>query len=535
MPGLNDPLQHKAGRESALRPPPTAQAQPDRDPASARRPKSGAGAGVGGVPDHFRLSRFARYLTLGGFLVAFLIATIAASTLWQSRQDTWERARREADNMRKGVIGYVEQRLRIYQQSLDLAMHVLSAPEFAVLSDAVKRTALETIAHGTDYIGSIVQLDAEGRPVASSLPLPEGTNFADRAYFTAQRDDPNLGVYVSRPFVSRLRSDRIIALSRRLSHADGSFAGVVVIAVRLTFIEAFLSNIDMGRHGAILLLSSDGTILARQPATTGLGGIGTDLSRTEVFRRIREMGSGSFVARGAIDGVERLYTFAPVPDQPLIVNVAPAIGDIFAAWWGRAVVSAVLTLATCALVVLLTVLLRRELRHRAEIEQELYRLSLTDALTGLPNRRRYEEVIQREWRRTRRTGSPLALLLLDADDFKKLNDRHGHAVGDEVLKVLARTVEACIRRPGDLAARYGGEEFAVVLPDTAAEGALHIAERIRAACEALDGSLPRFTVSIGVKAAYPTSEESVEAFQEAADKALYRAKNDGRNRVVVAE
>ncbi|WP_454917386.1 sensor domain-containing diguanylate cyclase [Xanthobacter sediminis] len=486
------------------------------------------------MPDHFRLSRFARYLTLVGFLVALLIATIAASTLWQSRQDTWDLARREADNLRKGVIGYVEQRLRIYQQSLDLAVHVLSAPEFEGLSAEVKRTALQTIARGTDYIGGIVQLDADGRPVASSFPLPEGVNFADRTYFTVPRDDPKAGVYVSRPFVSRLRSDWIIALSHRLSNPDGSFAGVAVIAVRLAFIEAFLGDIDMGRHGAILLLGTDGTVLARQPPTAGLGGIGTDLSQTPVFKRIREMGSGSFVAAGAVDDVERLYTFAQVPHQPLIVNVAPAIRDIFAAWWWRAIVSSVLTLATCALVVLLTVLLRRELRHRTQIESELYRLSLTDALTGLPNRRRYEEVIQREWRRTRRTGSPLALLLLDADDFKKLNDRYGHAVGDEVLKVLARTVESCIRRPGDLAARYGGEEFAVVLPDTACDGALHIAERIRAACEALDVGLPRFTVSIGVKAALPSSEQSVEEFQEETDKALYRAKNEGRNRVVAA-
>jgi len=479
--------------------------------------------------------RFARHLTLGGLLVALLIAGIAASTLWQSRQDTWSLAHREADNLRQGLIGFVGQRLQIYQQSLDLAVHVLSAPEFEGLSSQVKSAALATIARGTDHVGSITQIDAEGRPVASSLPVPDGVNFADRDYFTVQRDDPDAGLYVSRPFQSRVRSDWILVMTRRLSNADGSFAGVVAIAVRLAFIEAFLADIDMGRHGAILLLSTDGIILARQPPTGGLGGIGTDLSQTPVFKRIREMGTGSFVAEAAVDGVERLYTFGPVPGLPLIVDVAPAIRDIFASWWQRTVVSGVLTLATCALVVLLTFLLRRELRYRARIEQELYRLSLTDALTGLPNRRRYQEVIEREWRRTRRTGSPLALLLLDADEFKRLNDRHGHAVGDEVLKLLARTVESCVRRPGDLAARHGGEEFAVVLPDTTREGAVHMAERIRAACEALDTDLPRFTISIGVKAGYPSADETVEEFQEEADKALYRAKNDGRNRVVVAD
>lgn len=514
---------------------PAQPAQPVRESLSVLSSNEGWDADAGAPAGYPRPPRVVRHLTLGGVLVTLLIAAAAAGTLWQSRQDAWDSALRQADNLRKSVIGYMDQHLRLYMQALDLATRVLSAPEFGGLSGAERQVALETIAQSTDYVGSIMQLDADGNPVRSSIVLPQGINFADRSYFAVHRDNPMVGVFVSQPFTSRLRPGWIIGLSRRLSGPDGSFAGVVVVAVRLAYIETFLSDIDMGPNGAIILVSTDGTILARQPPRHGRGGIGTDLSGAEVFKRIREMGSGSFAAVAAVDGVERLYTFAHVPEQPLIVNVAPAISDIFAVWWRRTIVIGFLTLATCALVVLLTVLLRRELARRARIEKELCRLSLTDALTGLPNRRRYDEVLRREWRRTRRTGAPLALLLLDADEFKKLNDRHGHAIGDEALKMLARTIEGCIRRPGDVAARYGGEEFVVVLPDTTETGARVIAEAIRAACERLDAGLPRFTVSIGVAATHPTADQSVERFQEAADKALYRAKQGGRNRVEIAE
>jgi len=126
------------------------------------------------------------------------------------------------------------------------------------------------------------------------------------------------------------------------------------------------------------------------------------------------------------------------------------------------------------------------------------------------------------------------MLMIDIDHFKRVNDTYGHAVGDEVLKELARLVTSCIRRPADLAARYGGEEFAVILPGTDNDGAAAVAEAIRAACENALSELPRFTVSIGVKAARLRPGDRLKQFQSAADKALYQAKCEGRNRVMVA-
>ncbi len=116
--------------------------------------------------------------------------------------------------------------------------------------------------------------------------------------------------------------DPSFALSRKLVDQDGRFKGVVVIAVSLGYIEAFLSGIDMGPQGALLVVSADGRILTRQPPRAGQGAIGTDLSQTAVFKRMQSMAAGAFTAKAAVDGIERYYTFARLPDQPLFVNVA---------------------------------------------------------------------------------------------------------------------------------------------------------------------------------------------------------------------
>ncbi|MFG1465450.1 diguanylate cyclase [Xanthobacter sp. DSM 24535] len=478
----------------------------------------------------------ARFLFLGSLLAAALVLVLAGVTLWQGRQDTWERAQRASDNLVHSVTGYVDRHMRIYTFALEVVAGALSDPDAAAPSAEAKQRILNTAAASTDYVGNVLEIDAEGNIVRSAHAVPGfTTNLGARDFFTVQRDNPDLGIYVSEPYRSALRGgDPLIAFSRRMTHADGSFAGVIVILVRLAYIEAFFSNINMGPNGALLLLSAQGRIVTRQPPREGQGGIGTDLSHTETFKRMSHANSGSFVAIAAVDGVERFYTFAHIPNQPLIINVAFATKDLFRDWWRRSVVIGMITLATCAVIVVLAAVLRRELYRRALAEADLAFLSITDGLTGLVNRRRFDEVIQREWRRTGRTGASLAMLMIDVDRFKQLNDRHGHARGDEVLKVLARVIGESIRRPGDTAARYGGEEFAVILPDTDNNGAVSIAETIRARSEAGDAGLPPFTVSIGVKAMRPSSGDSLTQFQEDADKALYRAKAEGRNRVVLA-
>jgi diguanylate cyclase (GGDEF)-like protein len=182
------------------------------------------------------------------------------------------------------------------------------------------------------------------------------------------------------------------------------------------------------------------------------------------------------------------------------------------------------------------------LRVRNHLELKRYRdfledLSLVDGLTGIGNRRRFDEFLIREWRRSRRARTPLALVMLDVDYFKAFNDKYGHAAGDECLREVAATIAMVVRRPGDLCARYGGEEFAAILPHTDLAGARTLGERIRAAVTGLEipharsAVAPVVTVSIGVAAGDIAGNEEPEALLRAADRRLYEAKIAGRNRV----
>ncbi|GJJ03188.1 hypothetical protein RugamoR64_37260 [Duganella rhizosphaerae] len=179
----------------------------------------------------------------------------------------------------------------------------------------------------------------------------------------------------------------------------------------------------------------------------------------------------------------------------------------------------------------LTNQLLADLRHA---NQRLYMLAGTDSLTGLHNRRVADERIAAEWQRSLRLGSQAALVMIDIDHFKQINDRHGHPVGDEAIRVLAAAIRA-LSREIDCACRYGGEEFVVILPQADAEGAYLFAERLRtrvaAAPVAGEHGVFHFTVSVGI-ALFNPEDTGHEAWIERSDQALYRAKRDGRNRVV---
>ena len=183
---------------------------------------------------------------------------------------------------------------------------------------------------------------------------------------------------------------------------------------------------------------------------------------------------------------------------------------------------------------------RARVRTQLRLKQQsdlLERLAFSDGLTGVANRRAFDECLQREWRRHERVGKPLTLVMLDVDHFKSYNDRHGHAEGDACLRAVAAALASRVERAGDLLARYGGEEFAVVLVDTPEDGALAFAERLRSAVEAArlpHGALPgveHVTVSVGVASAVPHRDGTPASLIEAADLALYDVKQAGRNRV----
>jgi diguanylate cyclase (GGDEF)-like protein len=181
---------------------------------------------------------------------------------------------------------------------------------------------------------------------------------------------------------------------------------------------------------------------------------------------------------------------------------------------------------------------QRELEARnaelARINAQLHKLSQSDGLTGVANRRMFDAALGDAWTRAEREGREVALILVDIDHFKQFNDRFGHLVGDDCLKRVATALDAESAAAGGIVARYGGEEFAVLLPEGRLLGAQALAETLRRRVEhsiARAATQPQITVSIGIAAMQPAAGVAPERLIEAADQALYRAKQSGRNRV----
>ncbi len=186
----------------------------------------------------------------------------------------------------------------------------------------------------------------------------------------------------------------------------------------------------------------------------------------------------------------------------------------------------------------------KDITERKEAEKQLKRLneklhllSTTDGLTKLANRRKFDERMGLEWKRMFREKKPMALIMCDIDFFKFFNDTYGHQAGDDCLALVARAIDVNVKRPADLACRYGGEEFAVILPEASAEGAAHLAELIRKEVEALEirhagSKVSKYvTLSLGLSSTVPADRLAFESLIKEADKALYEAKERGRNQV----
>lgn len=480
-----------------------------------------------------------RLLILGSVLTVFLIVAIVTALLIREHANTLQTAKRTANNITQLIDADVLRNVELYDMALKGLIAATERNDLQGVSASIRHLVLFDRSAAAPYKGDILLLDANGEVIAdSSLLTPKTGNFADRDYFQVHRNTPDLGLYISRPFMARCICDDQwrIAFSRRISSADGRFQGVAVASMRLSYFHQLFSSLNIGSNSTINLINHEGILLAQQPMLE-LDMVDKDLSdRPNVARMLKER-DGSFQGISSVDRQERLYTFSTVGNLPLIVAVALSSDEVFDQWKRAAVLISLATGVLCAGLLWLTWMLSKELRRRHRAEQVLSELAATDALTGLANRRTLDQRLRQEWDRAQRSTEPLTLLMIDVDHFKAYNDRHGHHGGDDALRRVAEVIGDNIRRPADLAARYGGEEFAVVLPHTDAKGAWVIAEHIRSAVERLPrvaGDEPPITVSIGMSTWGKRCGMSLEALLLSADQALYEAKHTGRNRIVDA-
>jgi diguanylate cyclase (GGDEF)-like protein len=404
----------------------------------------------------------------------------------------------------------------------------------AFLAEEVQRSSR---IHGLFVYG------ADGQWLASSLRvMPPGRNNRDRLYFRHHEQVDDGRAFLGPPIQSRSDGRWIITLTRRYEDAQGRFAGVVLASIEAQYFADFYADFDLGSQGAIALVGDDGVIYARSP--DGEGNVGRSLATSDLFHRIRGRHEGVLTYQSPVDHVERLSGFRRVEGFPLFVIVAESRSEVLSGWRKSAWVHGTLTAISVLLFAILGAWLARQLHLREQAELRMEQLARTDGLTGLANRRAFEEVLENEWARAGREGTSLGLLMIDVDDFKSFNDTYGHQAGDACLQRVAEAVRRCARRPADMPARYGGEEMALVLPGIDREGLGEMGESVRLAILALaiphvESRTGRFlSVSVGAAVALPRRGEGADARNQlvrSADDALYDAKAAGRNRVAVAQ
>lgn len=476
-----------------------------------------------------------RRRVLVALMVAALVAICAVAVLMmiESRRDVGRGVAVSAGNLAAAVAHDVDRNIELLDLSLQSAAKGWGNLEVQSLSPSLRDMVLFDSSSSAQDVGPVFILDETGTVRAASKPeVAVGVSFGDRDYFRVHARTDAVGLFVSKPFVSRVSGNWQVALSRRINKPDGGFGGVAVTSLRLAYLNRLYKGLDLGAGGTITLFRIDGRVITREPYVED--DIRRDLGHTDAFNRIRPLKSGSFEGESPIDGAHRIISFHRVGTLPLIQDVEVSVDQAYADWLRRAAVTGGALLLLCLSSLVLMLMLNVELAKRVAMEDTLERLATTDELTGLPNRRRFGEALRAEWARAGADGSPLSLLMIDADSFKAYNDLYGHPAGDALLQSLAKCLADNTGRIGDLASRHGGEEFTVLLPDTDPAGAFRVAEKIRSnivelACDHAGSAAGVATVSIGVVTARPAKGQTSEQFLSVADAALYRAKAAGRN------
>ena len=469
------------------------------------------------------------------------MTSAAAWLVLKNRQITISKAEVMAESIRDTAAVGVDNLVTSMDLSLQGVQEGFELSERFPVPQQVKRAMLFDKSATAKPFGALYVLDEKGMVVADlkdSDPYPPVSR-ANRPAFQAHVDNDAVGLFIDQP---RQRPDggRGIPFSRRLHHGDGSFAGVAVGPLLINSLVLTLSQLPMPGV-SVILMKSDGTLLARSPAVADR--LGQSLQNYPILKLLRDQPRGTKTIYDTIDGTPRVVSYVALSTYPLVVRVAYSIDAVLADWRMETVryagIGAILMLTQ----LFLTWMVWQELGRRLAAEQEqralareMEVLAHQDSLTQLPNRRNFEKQLRAEATRISREQKGLAVLMIDIDHFKQVNDRLGHQAGDAALADIADCIARSLHRASDYAARFAGDEFAVILPATDKHGALEVAERIRQNIESMNfqvaGQL--LTVSIGYMACAQANPDTA-ALISKADEALYRAKHQGRNRVVAFE
>ncbi|HEY1722335.1 MAG TPA: sensor domain-containing diguanylate cyclase [Magnetospirillaceae bacterium] len=495
-------------------------------------------------------ARAIRHVVVSVALI-LLIVGIQVQALRQSRADVEDRTRLAAQNL-GSVLG--TSMVGAFQ-NIDLLLQTVADqtrlhPQWAEARDPTFVDILESLVHRTPGLLGLHVTDASGKVLYGTGKInADNVNIADRKYFQQLRDDPNAGMAISSPVLGYIIKKWVLVCARRIELPNGQFGGVVYGSIEIEGMAERVTGrpLQLGSQDVFSMSDNDMTIIVRY-ADHGqdMQFVGQRRPVPHVAEFLRSgVEDGFFTTNSPFDHVDRIIYFQRIPGRAMHLIVGLATDQVLAGWRRSVVYAGVLTLIFALLISIGSYLIyqeqRRTLRLVVELaasNQKLSDLSTIDALTGIANRRRFDELLEEEWRRASRNRQSLAVAMMDVDFFKPYNDQYGHQRGDECLRQVGQVLKQHIRRAGDFVARYGGEEFVIVCAATDGAHARRLVEDIRVALESL--ALPHafspfghVTASFGVAAIMPDDTLTSDTLVKQADEALYVAKDGGRNRVVL--
>ncbi len=452
------------------------------------------------------------------------------------RRATVDAARNDAMNLATAFEAHVHSVIRLMDMVLlDMRKDVSEHADF-------QRHVHEELQTYGSFVTQLAVIDKTGSLVFSNLaPSTKPVDLSDREHFRVHRDNPYEDrLFISKPVLGRVSKQWTIQFTRPI-HQNGEFAGVLVLSVPTSFFADYYQQIDVGPNGTIALVGVDRSLRAIASGTPIYGRYGRfKVPEDRPYFDPKAPARGYYEGVSSIDGEYRLGAYRRLPAEGVVVVVLLAPKDFMAAFHKRKellIASAgIISLLLSAVALLVFVLSNRYFQSTDRLRQahdQLALLANTDVLTGVSSRRAFLAGLEAELARARRHNESLSLLMLDIDHFKRVNDVHGHPIGDAVLKQFSETCAGMLRAH-DLFGRLGGEEFAIVLPHTDAEGARCVAEKIRTAVAQTPmptaaGDIT-VTVSIGLAQMEGLPGE-VDQLMARADQALYEAKRGGRNQV----
>lgn len=525
-------------------------------------------------------------LRLRTSLVLLLVIGVAVMALDRGREANRTRDRaveRASLDVQEAARSGADRQADLLAQARAIVQMAAELPATAPSAGSACHEPFKQTVAKLPWLRGMAVIGTDGIPICTSSDQPSRRSVADRPHFqeALRTGEPVLSDFV----IGRLTGEPTIVLVQPRKR-EGRLESLIFASIDLQWLNRLAAETGAAFQARVLLADGNGTVLAAYPDPGKWTGRNL-ADNANLFKRLKSDGDSRLPE--TLDGEAQIVGHARLPETDAVLAVMVPYAEVIANANAEARY-AVFKIGIAGLIALLSIWLGGELLvlgplrtlgesaaklgsgHLAEriategLAPELKRLADSfnamavqlhdretdlrrtnellldlaskDGLTGIANRRAFDERIAAEWNRAGRDSRPLSLLTIDVDYFKKFNDRYGHLVGDACLREVAKTLSLSARRGGDLVARIGGEEFAVLLPNLDLEGAGRIAEALRERIEQLgvehcESPLRIVTVSVGVAAARPVKGASFNALIDWADSALYEAKRAGRNRVVL--